>query len=175
MLLSLILGTLGPRHWVYYLGTHCCRNMLPQDLKLCHKFSFFQWSREHSGTGSTFFSKYSIWTFVNSCVQGHSAAQTCRLLRTHRLPGLGEMNDLAWCTWLAGGQGFRLLKFVDHTGHWATARLPALCCGIVTLQLLRWVGCVCGWGEARRPRARPPLQTSVSCSALNGIYLVNLG
>lgn len=57
MLLSLILDT---------LRDHCCRNMLPHDLKLCHKLSISQRSRESSGTGSNFLkSKYPTWTVVS--------------------------------------------------------------------------------------------------------------
>lgn len=94
MLLSLILGT---------LRDHCCRNMLPHDLKLCQKLSISQRSRESSGTGSNFF-KIKI-SYMDSCVKGHSVAQTCHLCGTHKLLGQGEVND-------------------DHTGHRAPGCWP---------------------------------------------------
>lgn len=66
---------------------------------------FPQWSRESSGAGGTFLSKYFIETSMNIRVERYSVAQTGYLLRTHRLPGSGKVNGWVWCTLLAGGGG----------------------------------------------------------------------
>lgn len=53
MLLSLISGTLGPRHWVCYLRAHCCRNMLPSWLEALPQIFLFTliprifWNKKH--------------------------------------------------------------------------------------------------------------------------------
>lgn len=80
------------------LRVHCCRNMLPHDLKICHTFSYLSDPENLLEQEALFKSKYTIWISVNSCVKGHFVSQSCHQLRTHKLLGPGEVNGLACCT-----------------------------------------------------------------------------
>ena len=132
MLLSLISGTLGPRHWVCYLRAHCCRNMFPSWLEALPQIFLFPLIQR------IFWNKKHFFFFLSDLppVQDPQAPRT----RWSEWPGLVHK----WC-----------LIFTDTTECQAPACLATLCCDIVISKLFRWGGMLVGRGEeARWPKAR---------------------